>query len=182
MQTLKKKLEKQEIVNDRLMRRSMRNEVNKITRRYYALIVVALMMLPFGYWSFVVLCHFSVSFWLATCLFMLICAGATYYNMRNINDSDLMSRNLVEARKRMASAKKFDSQWLLYGIPMLILWFGWFVYEAYNRYGIGEFIALMFAGSVGGVIGAICGLSMHFKTQRQYQAIIDQIEDLTAEG
>ena len=35
MTTLKNKLNKQEIVNDRLMRRSMRNEVNTITRRYY---------------------------------------------------------------------------------------------------------------------------------------------------
>ena len=35
MNTLKKKLGKQEIVNDHLMRRSMRNQVNNITRRYY---------------------------------------------------------------------------------------------------------------------------------------------------
>ena len=35
MTTLKNKLNQQEIVNDRLMRRSMRNEVNSIARRYY---------------------------------------------------------------------------------------------------------------------------------------------------
>ena len=35
---------------------------------------------------------------------------------------------------------------------------------------------------MGGIIGAFCGFSLHFKTQRQYQDIIDQIEDLTAEG
>ena len=35
MQTLKNKLNEQEIVNDRLMRRSMTKEVNNITRRYY---------------------------------------------------------------------------------------------------------------------------------------------------
>ena len=29
---------------------------------------------------------------------------------------------------------------------------------------------------------AIIGFSIHFKTQRQYQEIIDQIEDLTAEN
>ena len=29
---------------------------------------------------------------------------------------------------------------------------------------------------------SIIGFSIHFKTQRQYQEIIDQIEDLTAEN
>ena len=32
LNTLKKKLDEQEIVNDRLIRRSMRNQVNSITR------------------------------------------------------------------------------------------------------------------------------------------------------
>ena len=36
-------------------------------------------------------------------------------------------------------------------------------------------------GCVGGIIGAIIGIKLHFKTQRQYQDVIDQIEDLTAE-
>ena len=36
-------------------------------------------------------------------------------------------------------------------------------------------------GCIGGIIGAILGFMTHFKTQRQYQDIIDQIEDLTTE-
>ena len=37
-------------------------------------------------------------------------------------------------------------------------------------------------GCIGGIIGAIIGFVVHFKTQRQYQDIIDQIEDITAEN
>ena len=180
MQMLKNKLNQQEIVNDRLMRRSMRNEVNKITRRYYIIMVLSVFMVPYGYWCFVKLCGLSIFFWIITSIFMLICGGVTFYNARKINDPNMMSHSLVEARKKVASAKKFDSDWLLVGIPMIVLWLGWFCYETYQQnhdYAQG----LFWGGCIGGIIGAICGFSIHFKTQRQYQEIIDQIEDLTAE-
>ena len=49
MTMLKNKLNQQEIVNDRLMRRSMKNEVNTIARRYYIIMAVGLLMVPYGY-------------------------------------------------------------------------------------------------------------------------------------
>ena len=180
MTTLKNKLNKQEIVNDRLMRRSMRNEVNTITRRYYIIMALGLFMVPYGYWCFVKLCGLSVFFWIVTSIFMLICAGATYYTLRKINDPDMMNRNLVEARKRVASAKKFEANWLFFGIPAVVLWMSWFLYETYQLHGGAVSNGLFWGGCIGGIIGAICGLSLNFKTQRQYQEIIDQIEDLTA--
>ena len=180
MTTLKNKLNEQEIVNERLIRRSMRNEVNNINRRYYILMAVGILMVPYGYWAFVMLSHFSMAFWIATSIFMLICVGATYYNSRKISDPGLMSHSLVEARKKVASAKKFDADWLKFGIPAVILWFAWFVYEVYLQdHDLAN--GLFWGGCIGGIIGAICGFKYHFKTQRQYQDIIDQIEDLTKE-
>ena len=184
--TLKQKLNEQEIVNERLMRRSMRNTVSNITRRYYVLMALAAFMVPYGYWAFVKLNHFSIAFWIATSILMLGCAGATFYNSRKISDPGLMSHSLVEARKKVASAKKFDSDWLLISIPAVILWFGWFCYESYQNVGDENPSVFMYGGIVCGVIGAIIGgilgFTIHFKTQRQYQDIIDQIEDLTNES
>ena len=182
MQTLKNKLNEQEIVNDRLMRRSMRNEVDTITRRYYVIMAVGLFMVPYGYWSFVKLAGLSLFFWIVTSIFMLICVGATYYTCRKINDPNLMNRNLVEARKKVASAKKFEADWLFFGIPAVVLWLGWFLYEVYQIHGGAIDNGFFWGGCIGGIIGAICGLSLNFKTQRQYQEIIDQIEDITAEN
>ena len=180
MTKLKNKLNQQEIVNDRLMRRSMRNEVNTITRRYYIIMAVGLFMVPYGYWCFVKLCGLSLFFWIVTSIFMLVCAGATYYTLRKINDPNLMNRNLVEARRKVASAKKFEANWLFFGIPAVILWLSWFLYETYQINGGAYSNGFFWGGCIGGIIGAICGLSLNFKTQRQYQDIIDQIEDLTA--
>ena len=181
MSTLKNKLNQQEILNDRLMRRSMRNEVNTIARRYYVIMAVGLFMVPYGYWCFVKLCGLSLLFWIVTCIFMLVCVGATYYTLSKINDPNMMNHNLVEARKKVASAKKFEANWLFFGIPAVVLWLGWFMYESYKIHGDALSSGFFWGGCIGGIIGAICGLSINFKTQRQYQDIIDQIEDLTAE-
>ena len=181
MTTLKNKLNQQEIVNDRLIRRSMKNEVNTITRRYYIIMALGLFMIPYGYWCFVKLCGLSLFFWIATSIFMLVCVGATFYTLRKINDPDMMNRNLVEARKKVASAKKFEANWLFFGIPAVVLWLSWFLYETYQLHGGALSNGLFWGGCIGGIIGAICGLYLNFKTQRQYQDIIDQIEDLTAE-
>ena len=181
MQTLKDKLEKQEIVNEHIIKKSMKKNVDSIARRYYVLMAVALLMLPYGYWAFVMLSGFSHAFWIATCVIMLTCAVATYYNSRNVSNVDMTRNNLVEVGKKMARAKKFDADWLFIGIPMIIAWLGWFVYEVYKQDNDVVSSPLLWAGCVGGVVGAIVGFSIHFKTQRQYQEIIDQIEDITGE-
>ena len=181
MTTLKNKLNQQEIVNDRLIRRSMRNEVSNINRRYNIIMAIGILMVPYGYWCFVKLVGLSIFFWIATSIFMLICAGATFYNSRKISDPGLMSHSLVEARKKVISAKKFESNWLLFGIPTVILWMGWFFYEIYQIQGGDFYNGFFLGGCIGGIIGAIIGIKIHLKTQRQYQDVIDQIEDLTAE-
>ena len=177
--TLKNKLNQQEIVNERLMRRSMRNEVNTITRNYNIIMILGIFMVPYFYWVFVKLAGFSMAFWIGSNIFMLICVGATFYNSRKISDPDMMSNSLLEARQKVASAKKFDADWQKFGIPAVILWFGWFMYECYQIQGGDIDNPFFWGGCVGGIIGAIAGYKYHFKTQRQYQDIIDQIEDIT---
>ena len=179
MQTLKNMLEKQQIVNDTMMRRSMKKEVSSITRRYYGIAALGVLMIPYGYWAFVKLAGFSMAFWIATCIFMLICSAATYYNSRNVSSPRLMEDNLVEVRTKMARAKKFDSNWLLFGIPMCILWLIWFFYEASKDNDLPMSNGLIWGGAIGAVIGTIIGLRIHFKTQRQYQEVIEQIEEIT---
>ena len=181
MTTLKNKLNQQEIVNDRLIRRSMKDTAGNINRRYTIVMVLGLFMIPYTYWVFIKLSGFTVAFWLFTCVFMLICVGATYYNSRNISDSNLMTNNLLDVRRSMARAKKFDANWLFFGIPGIIIFMGWFMYETYQTQGGGIDNPFFWGGCFGGIIGAIIGFMMHFKTQRQYQDIIDQIEDLTKE-
>ena len=172
MNILKKKLEQQEIVNDRVIRQSMQKTVSSINRRYFLIMALCLFMIPYGYWAFVQISGLSLAFWIGTSILMLICGGATLYNGKDLRDPGLMCNTLIEVRKKMARAKKFDSDWLFFGIPMIFLWFGWFVWEIDQK-------GLLIGGAIGGIIGIIIGMRIHYKTQRNYQEIIDQIEELS---
>lgn len=176
---LKKKLEQQEIVNERVIRNSMKKTVSSINRRYFIIMAICLFMIPYGYWAFVQLSGFSVAFWIGTSILMLICLGATFYNSKDLRDPGFLRNNLVDVRKKVARAKKFDNDWLFFGIPMVILWLGWFAWEVYKKGGSDEMMPFLIGGGFGGVIGLIIGLRIHYKTQHNYQEIIDQIEELT---
>ena len=179
METLKKKLEQQEIVNDRILRQSMKKTANSISVRYYIVMAIGLLMVPYSYFVFYEKLGLSLAFSIASGILMLICVGATYYNNLNLSNSNLMRENLLDVRRRIARAKKFDANWLFFGIPAIIVWLAWLGYEFYQKDA--ETAKLMIIGAVvGGTIGAIIGFTMHFKTQRQYQEIIDQIEDIEA--
>ena len=180
LNTLKKKLGEQEIVNDRIIRRSMKQVANKISRHYNIIIALCILMIPYTYMVFTMSLGLSLTFWIGTSIFMLICAGATYYNSLNVTNANMMSKNLVEVGQKMARAKKFDTNWLFFGIPAVIVWLAWLTWELdqldadaarYSLYGV----------ICGAAIGSIFGIKTLTRTQKQYQDIIDQIEELTAE-
>ena len=181
METLKKKLSAQEIVNDRIIRQSMKKTASSISVRYYIIMAIGLLMVPYMYFVFYELLGLSLAFSIASGVFMLVCTGATYYNSLNLSNSNMMRGNLLEVRRKMARAKKFDANWLFFGIPAVIVWLGWLGYEFYQKDGETA-LAMIIGAVVGGVIGAIIGFSIRCKTQRQYQEIIDQIEDLEDDG
>ena len=180
LNTLKKKLDQQQIVNDHIIRQSMRKTANSIKTRYNVIMALTLLMIPYTYVVFIVSQGLSLAFWIGTTALMLACFGATYYNSLNVNIPNAMSHNLIEVSNRMARAKKFDANWLFFGIPAVIVWLGWLTWEFYQLDA--ETAHYMFYGIVcGGIFGSIAGFRMHNKTQEQYQEIIDAIEEITAD-
>ena len=176
MAILKDKLESQTIVNDRFIRRSIKHGVSTINKRYLVLGIIALVMIPYGYWAFVMLNGLSVGLWLAMCALMLIVVGFMYYNSRDLRDNDLMGGNLVEVKRKLALAKKRDGNWPWFGIPAGIAWFGWFMYEESQTRVFTQGALLFFIVCM--IAGLALGLKVHFKTQRHYRDAIEQLEDL----
>ena len=176
MAILKDKLENQTIVNDRFIRRSIKHGVSTINKRYLVLGIIALVMIPYGYWAFVMIAGLSVALWLASCLMMLIVVGFMIYNSRDMRDNALMSGNLLDVKRKVTLAQKRDANWLWFGIPMALAWGAWAVYEMSQKMGDNEYIVPCCI--VGVLVGALIGLKVHFKTQSRFSEIIEQIEDL----
>ena len=176
MAILKDKLENQTIVNDRFIRRSIKQSVGTINRRYLVLGIIAIAMIPYGYWAFVMLNGLSVGLWLTMCVLMLLVVGFMFYNSRDMRDRDLMNGSLLDVKRKVALAKKRDGNWPWFGIPVAVAWASWAVYEMAQQTGGSEY--LVPCCIVGIVVGALVGLKVHFKTQRHYRDIIEQLEDL----
>ena len=127
MAILKDKLENQTIVNDRFIRRSIKRGVGTLNKRYLVIAVIALAMIPYGYWAFVMLNGLSVGLWIAMCVLMLAVVGFIYFNGRVLRDDNLMGGNLVEVKRKLALAKKRDGNWPWFGIPVAVAWASWAV-------------------------------------------------------
>ena len=176
MAILKDKLENQTIVNDRFIRRSIKRGVGTLNKRYLVIAIIALAMIPYGYWAFVMLNGLSVGLWIAMCVLMLTVAGFIYFNGRVLRDDNLMGGNLVEVKRKLALAKKRDGNWPWFGIPVAVAWASWAVYEMAQRTGGNEY--LVPCCIVGILVGALVGLKVHFRTQRHYRDVLEQLEDL----
>ena len=176
MAILKDKLENQTIVNDRFIRRSIKHGVSTINKRYLVIGIIALAMIPYGYWAFVMMGGLSVPLWLACCVMMLLVVGFMIYNSQDLRDRNLMNNNLLDVKRKVALAQKRDGNWLWFGIPVALAWGAWAVYEMSQQMGGNEFFVPFCIVCILG--GLLVGLKVHFKTQRHYSDIIEQIEDL----
>ncbi len=181
MTILKNKLEKQEIISDRMLRKAMKKNIVDINRRYLIIATVGLLMIPYGYWAFVMMGGMSIGFWLMCSFGMVVSFCYTLWNGKDLRDKHLLETDILTARKKVARAKKRDHEWLKFGIPFGILFIIYFAYEAYRLYGAEGEWHMLIVGVICGLIGCAVGVKLHFSTQRKYQDIIDQIDDLTTD-
>lgn len=176
MAILQKKLDNQAIVNDHVIRRAICKGVSAINKRYLIIGIVALAMIPYGYWAFVKLAGTSIAFWIASCLMMLAVVGFMIFNSHETSNKDFASGNLLDVKRKIAVAKKRDAMWPVFAIPVVVGWAMWGGWELSKTFGEMDFFMPLFIFCV--AAGVIVGLLVHFKTQRHYRDIIEQIEEL----
>lgn len=177
---LKQKLDRQEIVNDSLLREAMRGKMGAINwTKYKSYICVALCIIfyPVMSWAGV----FSNAFVFATCAMMLFCAYGTYYVHRPVDRMDLMTDDLATVAKVMAKFRKQYNQWLFYVTPALLIpWLSWALYEyAWKNApdGVSHWM-LALPILIGAAIGGLIGYHWHCKAVDAADNIIRQIEEV----
>ena len=176
MAILQNKLDNQTIVNDRFIRRAIAHGVSTINKRYLIISIIAVAMIPYGYWAFVKLNGLSIAYWLVSCVLMLAVVGFIIYNGREMRKTDFVSNNLLDTKRKVAAAKKRDALWPFYAVPLVLAWAAWGGWEIGQKIGNVEYFIPFFIICV--TIGLVAGLVVHFKTQQHYRDIIEQIEDL----
>lgn len=171
---LNKKIEKETLVSDRLMRRIMKTNISVVNRSYAVAICLSLFGIPYCYWTFGNI-GMPVWFRLVTAAFFIVAIVYTFITGRDMRDSNLMNEDLLEVRRKVAKARKAYHDWLKFGIPALVVWLACFF--CLVSWGTQNH-ELMIGGGIGIVIGLACGLKLRRKTIRAYREIIEQIDDV----
>ena len=178
--TLKKQLDTQEIINDRLLKEAMSGKLSRINGQAIWIGVICLIMMPLGYLNFQRIGH-STAFCIATSVLFFICFVAMFLSHYRLRKRDIYSGDLVTVYTEVARMRKIYKSWHYWSIPLLIVWFGWMEYEVYLNMAQEDFTLLLTiscSAIFGGIIGGIIGLRIHKRTLRTAEDLLRQIEEL----
>lgn len=175
---LREKLDDQQIVNDRLMRVSIRQRSRDIKRSEhfsYMMAAAALILYPIIAWVGI----FSFTFCTVTCLMMLFCIAATVYVGRPINRTDLMTADLATVAAVMKRFRRQSRLWIRYVTPTLIIpWLTWACFEFLERNNPDHLHPAYIVAPliVGAAIGGLIGYRRHRTSVQAAEDILEQIE------
>ena len=182
MALLKETLKNEQIINDRLIRESMRQKVSSIHRRAWIVGICALYVCTFGIWSFH---NMGFTWWFngATVLLMIYSMFETIRIHRRFDKGMVMTDDLRTAAHAARQLKQDYIRSLHIGLALVFLWIIWlgveviFGHTIYADSSLGVRIALLASMLVGGVIGGIIGYAIHKKVLRLCDDIIRQVEE-----
>lgn len=173
---LNKKLEKESIVNERLLRDAMKNKAKTINANAWVSVGASVFVI-IGALFFFPAEGFSWCFTAITIIMMLVCDFFTWKHHKNVN-SKTMNGDLVTVAKVMKKLRDDYVNWLKYGIIMVIFWFAWLATEYCIilkdwKLSILIIVSLLISLAIGGFIG----LRMHRSVIHNAEDIIKEIEE-----
>lgn len=177
---LKDKLQKEEIVNRKIIRNAMNSAANSLQRQRNFFVVAGLFAILYTFWGLDFI-GLSLHFRITTVLFLLIAVIHTFWSHHGLSRSDFATEELITLGRRVASLKRRYSTWLYFSIPFLVLWLGWFVWELTGLFTDRDFLISLFVGmAVGGIVGGIVGINKHRAVQRNATQLLQHIDALTS--
>lgn len=180
---LKEKLEKQTIVNEEHIRRSMKSKMSDINKTVTATIFLGIFALTYCTWFFYSQ-DCSLAFVISTAIMLIVCIGLTIGQRVTLGRMDLSQDNLVETATKLSKIKTHYQNWYKIAIPVLVVWFAWLMYEMTSVLGINSPMAIGFCcgAAVGGIIGGVTGFRINRKIVRKACEILEQIKELQKES
>lgn len=179
---LKSKLDKQEIVNDRVIRESMKSKMSWINKYRW----ISLFMVPFVAICFLPMTR-EMNCWglYAFTVIMVLVSVIADFIINRMPDNAFMNDNLLELSEKMVKMKKYRRIQTIIGVIVIMFWLAWVMYTIFNL-GIASnqphmkeyTIGFMIAVGIGAIIGGVIGFAIFFRMQHTNDKIISQINEL----
>lgn len=178
MALLKNKLENEALVNDKLLRSSMKDKLKKVRQQStvtYVAAAATAVLVPGLVQSW------GISIWLAAYIFVIMAVSVifTLYYHRGLN-SNIMNGSMVEVAKRMRKLHRDYKNWRYIGYPMGIIFVVWMFLEFCSlAKGLSrqECIGAAVGVLVGAVVGGVIGYLRSKQTMNSIEELIKDAEE-----
>ena len=187
MNIFKSRLDKQQIINEQLVRNSMGSKLSWIKNFVLGEIILVPILL-------IIMATFHASEGLSWWLFAFLAAGLIIdttgdFIINRIPKSQLLGGDLVATSQRLTKMKKQRTQWFIAGMIFMTIWLVWFIIEIVMRLDDGcnlpdhnIVVGIMVAGiAVGALIGIFVAWLIFRKMQRTNNQLIEQIDQVIKE-
>ena len=185
METFKKQLEQQEIINSRIMAESMKKKFSWIKKMIIGEIILIPILL---YLVFVAKYYFNLSWWsVVTFVILLLCDIWCDYdiNMRAIKDSDYSRDNLIDTIEKLVKMKQRRAKQTAIMLTATIVMSIWLLIEiGFHLIAINADTGMWFrfyGGGTGAFIGVAVAWWIYRKMQKTNDEMIKQIEEISKE-
>jgi len=182
-ESLNKKMEKQNIVTENLLKKGMKRSRTFIKR----LIVFEWILVVIGAITWLGISNFmglSKAFSITTCFFIALDVVCDTIINRRILSKNFYHQPLVEIVKQSAETKRIMQYSFFIGCALLVPWACWLMYELYSMAGANSAIPSEITyGSMGGaIIGLIIAIIIlpiiYKKVMGSYNEIIENVKEL----
>lgn len=177
---LKEKLDKESIVNDKLMRNIMSTKIGNVNSYLLKLLILIPFTMALVYFDFGILFPLSTEFMIVTQIMLVGFGTYIYLNKRLLASANIAGGNLVEESKKLLRFKKREIRYIFFGMPTCIAWMVWCFYELLHcGKEQDEIICVIIGASIGAIFGFGYGIRKFRMIMRNINSVVSQIEDIS---
>ena len=176
---LKEKLNKQEVVNDRLIRDVLSQKMKVINKNGWISGLCGLFVITFGNFVFYQM-GLSTWFLIGTAAMMIFCVATTWISHSWINSNEIANGDLLQVAKQAQRLQRVYKNWKYIALPMILVWTTWLGLEyAAEVKDTAMVIGMMSGGVIGGLVGGIIGFRQNKKVINELDEMIRHIEEIS---
>ena len=176
---LKEKLNKQEVVNERLIRNVLSQKMKVINKNGWISGLCGLFVITFGNFVFYQM-GLSTWFLIGTAAMMIFCVATTWISHSWINSNEIANGDLLQVAKQAQRLQRVYKNWKYIALPMILVWATWLGLEyAAEVKDTTMVIGMMSGGVIGGLVGGIIGFRQNKKVINELDEMIRHIEEIS---
>ena len=175
MLLLKKKLEQQKIVNDKMLRSAMKKKLYGLNKKARIMFIIGIFV-AIGAPGYFTLVGFTPLFCAATTLMLLFSAFKTFQYHKKLWKLNLSESNLIELAGELTLLRTRYKNWYRFAWCMIIPWGALMAYEATKIFGE-ELVWYIGGSAIGLIIGGLTGTRINNNMIRRTDELLEQIEE-----